>query len=364
MGISGHSTSVFSSIEAIPYDEAYQVTAALAADKNPAKVDLGAGVYKDENGLSWTLPSVKEAIARLPDDHAYLPQSGFPPFLNGARSLMFGNLSNDQDARLSSIQTASGSHACHAGAAFLIKNGLKPKNVFISDPSWMNHALIWECANSSVTQRLYPYYHAATRSLDFEGMTVSLERDSQPGDVVILQACAHNPTGLDPNKEQWVAIADICERKKLFPFFDSAYQGFASGNFDDDAWAIRYFANRPSMEMAVAQSFSKNFGLYGERVGALHILASEPGVTPAVQSQLVRVLRSEISSGTAFGSRITAAVLQDPELKSRFFEENKTMSSRIRTMRAALVAELGRLGTPGDWSHITRQSINFWSELK
>lgn len=132
-------------------------------------------------------------------------------------------------------------------------------------------------------------------------------------------------------------------------------QGFASGNFDDDAWAIRYFASRPSMEMAVAQSFSKNFGLYGERVGALHILASEPGVKPAVQSQLVRVLRSEISSGTAFGSRVAAAVLDDSELKNRFFEENKKMSSRIKTMRAALVAELERLGTPGNWSHITNQ---------
>ncbi|KAK2611851.1 hypothetical protein N8I77_005172 [Diaporthe amygdali] len=354
MGSLGQSTSVFSSIKAIPYDEAYQVTAALAADKTPTKVDLGAGVYKDENGLPWTLPSVKEAIARLPDDHTYLPQSGFPPFLNGARSLMFGDLPNDQDARLSSIQTASGSHACHAGAIFLIKNGLKPKNVFISDPSWMNHALIWECADSTVTRKLYPYYHAATRSLDFEGMIASLEK-SQPGDVVILQACAHNPTGLDPTKEQWVAIADICERKKLFPFFDSAYQGFASGNFDDDAWAIRYFASRPSMEMAVAQSFSKNFGLYGERVGALHILASEPGVKPAVQSQLVRVLRSEISSGTAFGSRVAAEVLDHSELKTRFLEENKKMSSRIKSMRAALVVELERLGTPGDWSHITNQ---------
>ncbi|KKY38238.1 putative aspartate aminotransferase [Diaporthe ampelina] len=204
----------------------------------------------------------------------------------------------------------------------------------------MNHALIWECADSTVTQKLYPYYHAATRSLDFEGMMASLEVGSQPGDVVILQACAHNPTGLDLNKEQWVAIADIW---------------FASGNFDDDAWAIRHFASRPSMEMAVAQSFSKNFGLYGERVGALHILASEPGVKPAVQSQLVRVLRSEISSGTAFGSRVAAEVLYDSELKARFLEENKRMSERIKDMRAALVAELERLGTPGDWSHITNQ---------
>lgn len=132
-------------------------------------------------------------------------------------------------------------------------------------------------------------------------------------------------------------------------------QGFASGNFDDDAWAIRYFASRPSMEMAVAQSFSKNFGLYGERVGALHILANEPGVKPAVQSQLVRVLRSEISSGTAFGSRVAAEVLGDSDLKTHFLEENKKMSSRIKIMRAALVAELERLGTPGDWSHITNQ---------
>lgn len=142
-----------------------------------------------------------QAIARLPDDHTYLPQNGFPPFLTGARSLMFGNLSDDQDARLTSIQTASGSHACHVIAAFLTKNGLKPRNVFISDPSWMNHALIWKCADSSVTRKLYPYHNTATRSLDYEGMIASLERDSQPGDVVTAQACAHDPTGLNPIKE-------------------------------------------------------------------------------------------------------------------------------------------------------------------
>ncbi|KAF3762590.1 PLP-dependent transferase [Cryphonectria parasitica EP155] len=355
MGSIDQSSSVFSPIKAIPYDEAYRVTAALAADKTADKVDLGAGVYKADDGKSWTLPSVKEAISRLPDDHTYIPQAGLAPFIKGAQSLLFGELSEEQQSRISSIQTVSGTHACHVGTMFLIKNGLKPKNVFISDPSWMNHALIWECADSSINRKLYPYYHAATKSLDFEGMTACLENESVPGDVVILQTCAHNPTGLDPTKEQWMAIADLCERRKLFPFFDCAYQGFATGNFDEDAWAVRYFASRPSMELGVAQSFSKNFGLYGERVGAFHILASDGAVKPAVQSRLVRVVRSEVSSGTAFGSRIVTIVLGDESLKQQFLEENKAMSSRIKSMRAALLRELELLGTPGNWSHITSQ---------
>ncbi|KAI1503362.1 aspartate aminotransferase [Biscogniauxia marginata] len=355
MGSLSQPVSVFSSLKPIPYDEAFRLVKAIAEDPSPQKVSLGAGVYQDEDGKFWTLPSVKKAIPLLPDNHDYLPQGGFAPFIEASRKLLFGgDLSTCLDERLTSIQTVSGTGACHVGTIFLIKS-VKPKNVWISDPSWINHPLIWECADPGVTRKFYPYYHAKTRSFDFAGTVAALEGGALEGDVVVLQACAHNPTGLDPTKEQWAAIADICEKKGLIPFFDTAYQGFASGDVDEDAWAVRHFAERGSLEICVAQSFSKNFGLYGERVGAFHVLARDPGVKPAVQSQLVRIIRSEVSTSPAFGARIVATVLDDPDLRSQWYEDLKTMSSRIRSMREALLRELKQRGTPGSWDHIVTQ---------
>ncbi|KAI0597549.1 aspartate aminotransferase [Biscogniauxia sp. FL1348] len=355
MGSLSQPESAFSSLKPIPYDEAFRLTKAIAEDTNPQKVSLGAGVYQDESGKFWTLPSVKKAISLLPDNHEYLPQGGFAPFVEASRRLLFGDaLSARIDGRLTSVQTVSGTGACHVGTVFLSKS-VGPQNVWISDPSWINHALIWECADPAVARRLYPYYDAETRSFDFAGTLAALERGAQPGDVVVLQACAHNPTGLDPTREQWAAIADICERKGLIPFFDTAYQGFASGDVDADAWAIRHFVERGALEICVAQSFSKNFGLYGQRVGALHVLSRDPATQPAVQSQLVRILRSEVSSSPAFGARIVAAVLGDPVLRAEWLEDLKTMSSRIRSMREALLAELKRRGTPGEWDHVVSQ---------
>ncbi|KAI5920456.1 aspartate aminotransferase [Camillea tinctor] len=355
MGSLSQPESAFSSLKPIPYDEAFRLMKAIAEDTNPQKVSLGAGVYQDESGKFWTLPSVKKAIPLLPDHHEYLPQGGFAPFVEASRRLLFGeDLSARLDSRLTSIQTVSGTGACHVGTVFLIKS-VKPQNVWISDPSWINHALIWECADPGVTRKFYPYYDAATRSFDFAGTVAALEGGAQKGDVIVLQACAHNPTGLDPPKEQWAAIADICEKKGLIPFFDTAYQGFASGDVDEDAWAVRHFAERGSLEVCVAQSFSKNFSLYGERVGAFHVLSRDPATKPAVQSQLVRIIRSEVSTSPAFGARIVATVLDDPMLRGEWHDDLKTMSSRIKSMREALLRELKRRGTPGSWDHIVSQ---------
>lgn len=154
-------------------------------------------------------------------DNEYLNQNGFQPFIEAARGLLFGEALKAVDAELTSVQTISGTGACHVGAVFLA-NKIKPNNVWISDPSWINHEIIWEEAAPTVKRKLYPYYHAETKSFDFSGMINSLESESEPGDVIILQACAHNPTGLDPTQEQWKTIAEVCERKGLIPFFDSA----------------------------------------------------------------------------------------------------------------------------------------------
>ncbi|RSL72420.1 hypothetical protein CEP53_001127 [Fusarium sp. AF-6] len=223
--------SSLASVPVLPRDEAFSVTSDFNADDHPSKVSLGVGVYRDENGKPWVLPSVQATI--------------------------------------------SGTGANHLGAAFLSQQ-LKPKAVFIPDPTWGNHHLIWEVAAPKVIRKTYPYYHSDTRSLDFEGMMAKLEAEAEENDVVILHACAHNPTGIDPTRAQWKALAKLFQRKKLFAFFDSAYQGFATGDVDVDAWAPRHFqkvlfqstSSAQPQGICIAQSFSKNFGLYGERADA------------------------------------------------------------------------------------------------
>ena len=246
-------------------------------------------------------------------DHEYLPISGYGPFVSLARDLIFGYNSPVGKGRIASIQTISGTGANHLGARFLADNlpllpstpTQRSRKVWFSDPTWANHHLIWNLisagtSGSPIEQSLYPYYHAATRSLDFEGMARILESKAERGDIILLHACAHNPTGLDPTRAQWRDIASLCERRGLFPFFDCAYQGFASGNLDDDAWAIREFASR-GMEMCVAQSFSKNLGLYGQRVGAFHLVCRTEVAARKARSQIVALQRAEISTPPAYG---------------------------------------------------------------
>lgn len=259
-----------------------------------------------------------------------------------------------------SIQTISGTGANHLGAAFLAQR-LKPRHVFISSPTWGNHHLIWEFAAPDVVQKTYPYYHAPTRSLDFEGMMSTLESEAVEDDVVILHACAHNPTGIDPTREQWEALAELFKRKKLFAFFDSAYQGFATGDVDADAWAVRHFRHvlflRDSTAdgpqgMCIAQSFSKNFGLYGERVGALYLVLAPGTPEPGPRTQLLRLVRGEISNPPTFGGRIVQTILSDQQLRAMWDRDLQTMSSRIKRMRSLLRQEIEKHPGVGDWSHL------------
>lgn len=261
--------------------------------------------------------------------------------------------------RVSSVQTISGTGANHLGSLFLANFpplGFNPSNdskgtIYVSNPTWANHHQIF--GNVGLTVKEYPYFKADTLTLDFEGMINTLSH-AKPGEIVLLHVCAHNPTGIDPSKEQWARIADICAERRLFPFFDCAYQGFASGNLNNDAWAVRHFVSR-GLELLICQSFAKNFGLYGERVGALHLVVANSEVKTAASSQLALLQRSEISNPPAYGARIVSKVLNNPQLFKEWEADLLTMANRIDSMRTSLKAELIKLNTPGNWNHITSQ---------
>ncbi|RVX72335.1 hypothetical protein B0A52_04540 [Exophiala mesophila] len=357
-------------IPELPLDEAFALTAAFKADKHPQKVSLGAGVYRDGQGKPWILPSVRETKRILHEtenlDHEYLPIQGSVPFLDLAKDLILGK-SLASSVNAVSVQTISGTGANHVGAQFLSQQ-LKPRHVFISDPTWNNHHLVWTVGAPGVKQKTYPYYDAATQSLDFDGMIKTLEDEGVENDVVILHACAHNPTGIDPTQQQWQEIAQVVRRKKLFAFFDCAYQGFATGDPDIDAGAVRYFTEAMFSPggtmvkqdggpagMCIAQSFAKNFGLYGERVGAFHLVLPSSTPNSGAYSQLLRLGRAEISNPPLFGARVVHTILSSSELRSIWLQDLKTMAQRIGDVRATLRRQIESRPHSGDWGHLESQ---------
>ena len=254
------------------------------------------------------------------------------------------------------MQTISGTGAVHLGALFLSRFYPRPdKTVYFSAPTWANHNQIF--SNVHIPIKTYPYFSAQTKGLDFKGMTQAIDAAPE-GSIILLHACAHNPTGVDPTREQWKEIASLIRNKKHFPFFDCAYQGFASGDVNADAWAVRHFISE-GFEMCVAQSFAKNLGLYGERAGCFHFITSPSAdavdTVSRVASQLAILQRSEISNPPAYGARIASLVLNDEKLFAEWEANLRTMSGRIIDMRKALRAKLEVLGTPGSWNHITDQ---------
>jgi aspartate aminotransferase, mitochondrial len=229
------------------------------------------------------------------------------------------------------------------------KNG--HKMIYVPNPTWGNHIPIFQ--NSGLEVRKYRYYDATNSSLDFEGLIADI-KNIPDGACILLHACAHNPTGMDPTLEQWKQISEVCMSKKLLPFFDSAYQGFASGNAETDAAALRMFVNDGHM-LATVQSFSKNFGLYGHRVGTLSIVASNADEASRVVSQMKTVIRPMYSNPPRHGARIVSTVLQDSELTKEFDEQCKGMADRINHMRTVLRTHLEELGSKRSWDHVTRQ---------
>ncbi|RYO73445.1 Aspartate aminotransferase, cytoplasmic [Alternaria arborescens] len=345
-----------------PEDPLFGLMAAFRRDEDPNKVDLGIGAYRDDNAKPWILPVVKKADDRLRDDpnlnHEYLPIAGLAEFTTASQKLVLGGDSPAiKEKRVASLQTISGTGAVHLGALFLAKfyKTKSQRTAYFSDPTWANHFQIF--SNVGLEHKTYPYFSKKTKGLDFDGMINALQ-DAAEGSIIVLHACAHNPTGVDATQEQWKKIADVIKSKKHFPFFDTAYQGFASGDLATDGWAIRYFVEQ-GFELCIAQSYAKNFGLYGERAGCFHFVTSPSSdaenTIKRIASQLAILQRSEISNPPAYGARIASTVLNDPQLFAEWEDNLRTMSGRIKEMRKALRGKLEDMGTPGTWKHITEQ---------
>ncbi|KAK4995864.1 Aspartate aminotransferase, cytoplasmic [Elasticomyces elasticus] len=358
------STSAFSAdvVPQAPEDPLFGLMAAYRADNDKNKVDLGIGAYRGDDAKPWVLPVVKKAEEILRNDpninHEYLPIAGLPDFTSASQKVILGaDSSAIQEKRITSLQTISGTGAVHLGALFLTKfynTSSQKYSIYLSAPTWANHNQIMSNVNLPTTT--YPYFSAKTKGLDFDGMLSALQEAPEKS-IILLHACAHNPTGVDPTDEQWKEIAKVMKQRHLFPFFDCAYQGFASGDLNRDAWAIRYFIDQ-GFELCIAQSYAKNFGLYGERAGCFHFIAApNDGAETAkrVGSQLAILQRSEISNPPAYGARIASLVLNDPKLFAEWEANLKTMSGRIMDMRHALRSKLEEMETPGSWKHITEQ---------
>ncbi|KAI7866623.1 aspartate aminotransferase [Spinellus fusiger] len=348
--------SVFQSVAQAPPDVIFNLTAQYKADTHPQKVNVGVGAFRTDNLQPYVLPVVKKADALLFHnealDHEYLPITGQPSYTRAASRLILGDTNRAiQENRVVGVQTISGTGAIHTGAAFLSQFYTKNRTVYISNPTWANHRSIFAIVGFEVKE--YPYWNPATRALDYEGLIRSME-EAEEGGIFILHACAHNPTGVDPTQEQWKGIARVMRAKGHFTFFDCAYQGFASGDLDKDAWAVRYFVEE-GFELFVAQSFAKNFGLYGERAGNLTVVTHSPVETQKVFSQIEKIQRAEISNPPAYGARIVDIILNDPILFAEWKENLAYMSGRIVEMRKALFERLQQLKTPGTWNHIVDQ---------
>ncbi|KAJ7685079.1 aspartate amino-transferase [Mycena polygramma] len=351
---------LWQSVPLAPPDSIFQLTTAYKEDTFDKKVNLGVGAYRDDDNKPWVLPAVKEATRILLSDetldHEYLPITGLPEFTAAAAKLILGSASPAlADGRVASVQTISGTGANHLGALFLSKFyqwGTAEKKVWLSNPTWANHHAIFK--NVGIEPVEYPYYDPKTIGLDFTGFVDTL-KTAPDRSVFLLHACAHNPTGVDPTTEQWSAIADVMIAKKHYAFLDCAYQGFASGDLDKDAWAVRHFVEK-GVPMLVCQSFAKNAGLYGERVGALHLVSPNKETTNKVKSQLSVLQRSEISNPPTHGARIVSMILNNPAMFEAWERDIQTMAGRIIDMRKELFRLLTEeLHTPGNWDHIVNQ---------
>lgn len=359
-------SAYFKNVIELPPDPLFGLKARFTADKRTDKVDLGIGAYRDENGKPWILPAVRAAEKKLQEDknynHEYLAIEGYAPFVREAARVILGpNSVAINDKRVVSQQTLSGTGALHIASKLLRDFYAGPADIYISDPTWANHRQIFNSAGLAV--KTYPYWNGETKSLNLDGMLGTI-RSAQSGLVFVLHACAHNPTGLDPSKEQWQSILKEIEAKKHMVLFDSAYQGFALGDLDKDAYAIRHAIDDHvlSTPIIVCQSFAKNCGMYGERVGAMHLVLPRGGESEhaAFVSQLCKMIRLEISNPPAYGAKIVAAILTDPQLYSQWRQDLVTMSLRIGKMRRTLRDLLqNELHTPGTWDHITSQQGMF-----
>ncbi len=347
------SLSLLAGVQMAPRDPILGVTEAFVADQNPRKVNLGVGVYTDDQGKVPLLECVRRVERQRVEaatPRNYLPIDGLAAYDRAVQELVFGADSPAlKDKRVITVQALGGTGGLKIGADFLKR--LEPKaQVWISDPSWENHRALFE--NAGFTVSAYPYYDAKTRGVNFDAMLAQLNK-LPAGAIVVLHACCHNPTGVDLTAEQWKAVLEAVKGRQLVPFLDLAYQGFGDG-IDEDGHAVRLFAANYS-PVFVSSSFSKSFSLYGERVGALSILTGAPEEAARVLSQVKRIVRTNYSNPPTHGSQIVAAVLATPELRAQWEQELGGMRERIKSMRSLLVDKIGERVKGADFSFVLRQ---------
>lgn len=345
---------MFETVSPAPSDTILGLTEAFEKDPNPAKINLGAGVYQDDEGWTPILKSVKVAEGIILDKEktkSYLPISGSPDYDHLVQQLLFGEgHALISSGRVKTVHTPGGTGALRVGADFL-KAFLPDPRIWISNPTWPNHYGIFKAAGLTVDE--YPYYDPATKTLDFERMRKVL-REISPGNVVLLHACCHNPTGIDPSPEQWREISAIARERRWVPFLDFAYQGFGSG-IEEDRSVIQYLLSGVT-ELFVANSFSKNFALYQDRTGALTLVASNRSAAEAALSQIKQIIRVNYSNPPAHGAHIVRTILKDPALRAEWEGEVKQMRERVKSMRSALVDGLQKRNVSQDFSFMETQN--------
>jgi aromatic-amino-acid transaminase len=343
-----HSPSPLATVPMAPADPILGVTEAFVADPSPKKVNLGVGVYTDDNGKIPLLESVRRAEEqrlKTSPHRGYLPIDGLAAYDRAVQELVFGS----SEKNIVTVQALGGTGGLKIGADFL-KQVNPAAQVWISEPSWENHRQLFEAAGFPV--KSYPYYEPRTRGLDFEGMERSLKAVA-PGSIVVLHACCHNPTGVDLDKDQWGTVLEIVRSHGLIPFLDLAYQGFAEG-IEQDAYPARLFAGGMT-PVFLSSSFSKSLSVYGERVGAVSVVTASPDEAKRVLSHLKRVVRTNYSNPPSHGGQIAATVLASPDLRALWEKELGQMRERIKAMRKALVDGIHKRVPTSNFSFMLKQ---------
>ena len=350
--------SFFASVEMAPGDPILGLTETYLADPRPGKINLGVGIYIDEQGRIPLLPTVHEveqALVAAGKPRGYLPIDGLAAYNRVTQQLLFGTESSLLAAgRVATAQTIGGSAALRVAADLLKQVAGAGAKIAISNPSWGNHHVVFRTAGFELLE--YRYYDSASHGLNFAGMLEDLGR-LEPGTVVLLHACCHNPTGVDLDAAQWQQVIALLQERRLLPFVDMAYQGFDQGT-EQDATAVRLLEASGIEAFVVANSYSKSFSLYGERVGALSMVGADRDEAARLLSKIKQTIRANYSSPSTHGASLVAGVLGSTELRARWEQELGEMRSRIHAMRAGLVDKLATLGVP-DFGFINRQAGMF-----
>ncbi|CAK4679299.1 unnamed protein product [Aphanomyces euteiches] len=339
-----------------PADPILGLTEKFNKDTDPRKVSLGVGAYRDDNGKPYVLPSVREAEERLlkaNKNKEYSGIGGTKDFVDLSLKFAYGDDSQAlKDGRVVGVQTISGTGGCRLAGEFFSRFLGKGTSIYLPNPTWGNHIPIMKDAGLEVKR--YAYFEPASRGLDFSGLLSDL-KGAPSKSVFLLHACAHNPTGVDPSPEQWKEISAVMKEKEHVVFFDCAYQGFASGDADRDAAALRQFVE-DGHNVVLSQSYAKNFGLYGERVGALSIVCKDAEEAARCESQLKILIRPMYSNPPIHGALLVSTILGDAALKRQWYEECKGMADRIISMRQLLKENIAKVdGSTNEWNHITDQ---------